>query len=348
MLTDNQIKEIKEHLDRAQNPLFFFDNDQDGLCSFLLLQRYVGGGKGVPVKSFPDLTVDYFRKVDELKADYIFILDKPVVSEEFWKMVEQVNIPVVWIDHHGIDKETIPKFVNYYNPLFNEKKGSEPVTVLCYQISNRKEDLWLAVIGSISDRFLPDFYSDLRKQYPELTIDSKDAFEIFYKSEIGKIARIFGFALKDRITNVINMQKFLMKADGPYDVLEEKGKNRTMHERFKQVDKKYQKFLEKAVSLRNKHKKLLYFQYGGDMSISSDLANELSYIFQDIIIIVAYVSGTKVNISARGEKVKDIILESIKGFKDATGGGHESAVGAKLMIDDLERFKDKLIKIVEK
>ena len=44
MLTKKQINEIREHLEKAQNPLFFFDNDPDGLCSFLLLQRYIGRG----------------------------------------------------------------------------------------------------------------------------------------------------------------------------------------------------------------------------------------------------------------------------------------------------------------
>jgi len=66
MLTKNQIIQIKEHLEKAQNPLFFFDNDQDGLCSFLLLQRFIERGKGVPVRSFPGLTKEYFRKVNEL------------------------------------------------------------------------------------------------------------------------------------------------------------------------------------------------------------------------------------------------------------------------------------------
>ena len=71
MLTQKQIKEIKEHLEKAQNPVFFFDNDSDGLCSFLLLSRWMNRGKGVAVKSFPDLNEGYFRKVDELNADYI-------------------------------------------------------------------------------------------------------------------------------------------------------------------------------------------------------------------------------------------------------------------------------------
>ena len=49
MLSEKQVKEIREHLEKAQNPLFFFDNDQDGLCSFLLLQRYIGRGKGIAI-----------------------------------------------------------------------------------------------------------------------------------------------------------------------------------------------------------------------------------------------------------------------------------------------------------
>ncbi|MEK9185033.1 MAG: hypothetical protein AAB866_02620 [Patescibacteria group bacterium] len=46
MLTEKQINEIKEHLEKAQNPVFFYDNDPDGLCSFLLLQRYIDDGVG--------------------------------------------------------------------------------------------------------------------------------------------------------------------------------------------------------------------------------------------------------------------------------------------------------------
>ena len=191
MLTSTQIQEIKEHLEKAQNPVFFFDNDADGLCSFLLLQRYLGRGKGVVVKSFPDLNANYFKKISELNADYVFILDKPVVSGGFWKEVEQINIPVVWIDHHEIQIE-IPAFVSYYNPVLNTPKSNEPVSALCFQITNKKDDLWLAVAGSISDKFVPDFYKEFKDNCPDLSVDSdKDAFDILYKSQIGKIARSF-------------------------------------------------------------------------------------------------------------------------------------------------------------
>jgi len=348
MLTKKQVKEIKEHLNKAQNPVFFFDNDQDGLCSFLLLQRYLGRGKGVPIKSFPGLNKDYFRKVNELKADYIFILDKAVVLEEFFKEAEKINMPVIWIDHHIVDKETIPSFVNYYNPLLNKSKSEEPVTALCYQITNKKNDIWIVVVGCIFDKFVPKFYSEFEKKYPDLSIKSRKPLDIYYKSQIGKIARIFGFGLKDRTTNVINMMRFLMKVKTPYEVLQENSKNYTMHHRFKQIESKYQKLLKKAISIEKKQGKMIFFQYGGDLSMSGDLANELSYSFPDKLIVVAYIKGVKVNISLRGKKSRDILLEAIKNLKEVSGGGHEDAVGGQIRIEDLEKFRENLTKLVTK
>ena len=344
MLTEKQIKEINEHLEKAQNPIFFYDNDPDGLCSFLLLQRYLNRGRGVAIRSFPDLDANYFRKVNELNADYIFILDKPIVSAGFWKEAEKVNLPVVWIDHHDVVGEKIPEFVSYYNPLFNSDKKNEPVTYLCYQITKRKEDLWLAVVGCVFDHFIPDFYPEFKEIFPDLALDSEDAFDIFYKSQIGKIARIFSFALKDRITNVVNMQKFLFKVKTPYEVLEENSKNYSMHFRFDQINKKYLKLIDKAVAIQKSSEKILFFQYGGDLSISSDLANELSYRFPKKIIVVVYVTGIKANISIRGKNVRGIILKIIEGLNGATGGGHEDAVGAQVKIEDLEIFREQLEK----
>jgi len=344
MLTDKQIKEIKEHLEKAQNPIFFYDNDPDGLCSFLLLQRYIERGRGVAIRSFPELDVNYFRKIEELGADYIFILDKPLVSQSFWNEVEKVNLPVVWIDHHDVGEDNnIPDFVNYYNPVFNKIKTSEPVTALCWQIVNsKKDDLWLAVAGSISDHFFPTFYKDFKDKFPDLSIESKEPFEIFYNSEIGKIARIFSFALKDRVTNVVSMQKFLSKVKTPNDVLEETTKNYLMHLRFNQINKKYSRLVEKAVSVEKDSEKILFFQYGGDLSISSDLSNELSYRYPKKTIVVIYITGIKANISVRGKNVKEKVLKVIKSLDWATGGGHDNAIGAQIKIEDLEIFKERL------
>jgi single-stranded DNA-specific DHH superfamily exonuclease len=342
MITKKQIKEIREHLEKAQNPIFFFDNDNDGLCSFLILRRYLGRGKGIAVKSFPDMNAEYFRRVTELNSDYIFILDKPVVNPEFFEEAKSFNIPIVWIDHHKTDQTIIPDFVHYYNSAFKGKKN-EPVTYLCYQIAERKEDLWLGVVGCISDRFFPDFYKDFFKVYPDLAVKGKDAFDIFYKSQIGNIAKIFSFALKDTTSNVMKLIYFLVNVKTPYEVLEETAKNKGMHSRFKQIYRKYEKLVEKAKALAD-DSKILFFQYGGDMSISADLSNELTFLFPKKIIIVAKVSGLKANISLRGIKIREPFLKAIKNIEGATGGGHENAVGGQIKIEDLEKFRENLEK----
>jgi len=345
MLTVKQISEIKNHLEKAQNPLFFFDNDADGLCSFLLLRRKFGKGKGVPVRSFPSLDESYFRKIEELNADYVFVLDKPIISEKFFEKIKQHNLPLVWIDHHEIPDLKIPEFVYYYNPVLNKDKGIEPTTYLCYQVSREKSDLWIAIAGCVSDKFLPDFYFSFFEEFPELGVQAKNAFDIFYKSDIGKIARIMSFALKDRTTNVINMVRFLVDVKSPHEVLQECRKNYSMHKRFNEINQKYVKLIEKARAVADEGK-ILFFQYGGGLSISSDISNELSYIYPEKVIVVVYVAGAKANISVRGKNIREIVLKVLEGLEDATGGGHEDAVGAKIKIEDLETFRDRLEEIV--
>jgi single-stranded DNA-specific DHH superfamily exonuclease len=352
MLTKNQIKEIKEHLEKAQNPLFLFDNDQDGLCSFLLLQKYIKRGKGFPIKVSPALTKDYFRKVKELNADYIFVLDQPEISEEFFKETQENNIPLVWIDHHEIKDVYVPDFIYYYNPIYNknqkekEEKFSEPTTYLCYQINQQEKDLWLAVVGCIADNFIPDFYKTFKKKYPELSIDSDKAFEIFYKSEIGKISRIIGFGLKDKVSNVIQMMKMLYKAENPYDVLNESKENKILLAKFKEVEKKFNKIIDKAK--KQSSEELIFFTYEGDTSMSADISNKLSFLFPDKIIVVAYTKGPKANISIRGKNTRDLLLKAIKPLENSTGGGHPNAAGAQINknnIDELEKNIKNLLKI---
>ncbi len=338
MLTEEQLKEIRGHLNSAQNPVFFFDNDQDGLCSFLLLQKYIGRGKGFPIKTSPALTKDYFRKVEEFNSDYIFILDKPEVDREFIEEVEKKNIPIVWIDHHDVP-ENISESVSYYNPHLSKEKSSEPVTYICYEVTKKKEDMWIAIVGCISDNLVPYFYKQFGKDFPELIKeDAKEAFDVFYGSEIGKVARILGFGLKDSISNVINMIKFLISCRGPHDFIEENSKNKLIHRRFQEIDKKYSRILEKAKA-KVSEDKLIFFKYAGDTSMSSDVANGLKYLFPDKFIVVVYTKGARANVSARGKNVKKIILDSISTLKNSTGGGHENAVGAQISREDISQFE---------
>lgn len=342
------MSEIREHLEKAQNPLFFYDNDCDGLCSFLILRRYLNRGKGVAVRSFPDLNAQYARKARELGADYVFILDKPLVSGEFVEEIGRQGLPLVWLDHHAIEDNS-HDFPNIfvYNPTKNlgKERSEEPVSYWAYNLSKRKEDLWLAVIGCIADHYLPDYAREFKERYPEFWGDVKEPFDAYYKTEIGRVAQAFNFGLKDSTTNIIHLQNFLISCKGPEEVFLEMTGNYYFRKRYREIRRKYDELVEKAKNCV--YGNLIFFAYSGDLSISADIANELSYLNKDKYVAVAYRKGSISNISLRGRNVKRILEKALKNFENASGGGHEDAVGARLKSEDLEKFKNYLLEEIK-
>ncbi len=346
MLTEKQIVELKEHLEKAQNPLFFYDNDCDGLCSFLLFRRFLGRGKGVAVRSFPELNAQYAKKAQELKADYVFILDKPVISREFVGEINGMGIPLVWIDHHNVsDVDFSKEFDNFYcyNIAKNvgKSKSDEPVTYIAYSLTKRKEDLWIAIMGCISDHYMPSFASEFGERYPEFWGNGiKEPFDVYYKTEIGRIARALNFGLKDSISHVVQLQNFLISCGNPEEVLSEVNSNKSFREKYSFVKNKYDSLIEKAKE--EAEGKLILFVYSGETSMSSEISNELSYFYPDKYIAVVYKNGGVCNISLRGKGVKKILSKILGEFKNSSGGGHEDAVGARIMLGDVDKFKEVL------
>lgn len=341
MLTEKQTKEIIEHLEKSQNPVFLYDNDADGLCSFVLLRRFLGRGKGVAIRSYPDLDVGYAKRAQELGADCIFVLDKPVLSQEFLEEADKMQIPLVWIDHHEVPENDMEKFENVYlyNPQKNKgkNKSSEPVTALVYNITKRKEDVWLAIIGCIADHYLPDFHREFEERYGEMWGKVKKPFDAYYGTEIGKIARALNFGLKDSVTRVVELQNFLIQCEHPNEVLSEVSGNKSFRYTYNAIRERYDRILASAEE--NKNDKLIFFSYGGETSMSADLANELSYKNPGKYIAIAFIKGPIANISLRGNKVREILLKILKEFPEASGGGHEDAVGARIKSEELEKFK---------
>jgi len=337
MLTEKQIIEIREHLESSQNPLFFFDNDADGLTSYLLLRRFIGRGNGVVVKSYPGLDESYTGKIREFNPDKIFILDKPEVKDGFFEYTRDRNLPVVWIDHHGIKN---PEGINYYNPMAVDGKN-EPVSYLCQKVTQKDE--WLSLLGCIGDYYLPEFTSKVAKEFPELLKKHKTPSEMRYESEMGKLTRILEFSLKDKTTNVMRMIRAMIASKGPDEILKGEKPYDSMMKRYGEIKKKYDVLLEKAKGM--KHGKIIFFRYSGDLSISAEISNELSYYFPDQAIAVAYVRDDVVKVSLRGGK-KDwrVIVANIIKKLGGTGGGHEKACGMVVKLQDMDTFKELLEK----
>ena len=339
MLTTTQLQEIKEKLENSQNPLFFFDNDVDGFCAFLILRKAIGRGRGVAIKSFPDLKKQYLRKVDELNPDLIVVLDKAEINEEFIIGIEERNLLLIWMDHHETKTPIeLLKRVNYYS----SHPSSEPTTYLAQKVFDNKSERWLAMIGCTGDVYTPEFAEEFEKEFPELFNSKIPAFDALLSTEIGKIARMLNFGLMDSITNVVNLIKYLFKSNGPYDLLEENKETKQFHKRYNELNKIYNKQVEKAEDKIDKSSNLIFFSYSGQISMSSQISNKLYYDNKNKLIVVAFKRPEKVTISIRGKRALKITKEAIKNIEGATGGGHEEATGAMIPIGDFEKFKKKI------
>lgn len=346
MLSQKELSKIRTLLEASQNPLFFFDNDVDGLSSFLQLARFLGRGKGVVIKSYPGLDEKYARKVSELKCDSIFILDKPIVAPAFLEAAKQLALPIIWIDHHGLQDGEFVKDINYFNPLKSSKPSSEPVSYWCHQVTRKKEDEWLALLGCIADYYVPDFAKEFARENPELLTYSEEPAKLLFESKLGKIIKILEFSLKDKTSNVIKMTKFMQRVSSPRTLLAHEEKDAEfIYSRFERINRKYEKLLERAREVGADAGRVLFFSYGGDLSISANLSNELFYYFPKKLIVVAYLTGSKANISLRDSKIDlRLLLDQVMIDIPGNHGGHEHACGATIAAPDLGRFEERIKK----
>ncbi len=316
MLTEKEINEIREYLTNSNNPIYLFDDDGDGVCSYLMLKKHFKKGKGIPIKSAGPLDVDHLPSIEDEKPDLVVILDKAVVKQEF---IDKLGCNIVYIDHHPIQK--LNK-INYYNPLKHDKDSYFPTSYMVYHVV--KDNLWLAVIGCLFDYKNPDFLEEFKKEYPDLVDDiTKDAGYIRFETELGKLIKLFTFNIKGKKGEVRRSLEAFEKVESPYEIMNKTTESgEYLYKRYERLNKEYERLLKKAGEYADKD--FLIFIYPSERtSFTSDLATELSYWHQDKTIIISREKNNEMKLSLRNQN-KDIrqpfakALEGLKGY----GGGH--------------------------
>lgn len=324
---------IREELESCTRPLFFFHDDADGACSFLLLYRFVKEGKGVIVKTTPRIDSKFIRTVEEYQPDKIFVLDIAMIDDNF---IDAVKTKIVMIDHHEpIEKEKIL----YFNPRLEGK--NVPVSYVCYKAVGG--DLWLAALGAISDWFYPEYAEEFAKEYPDLLPENiKDPEKIIFETKLGKLMQIFSFVVKGDTDNVKTCIKILTRIDDPYEILNQTtSQGKFIYQKYEKINKEYDALLKEALKTEGKGKIFLYIYKDGKISFTKDLSNYFLYKRHDKIIIIGRERSGEVKLSFRSSKinVRDVLEKSLVGI-DGYGGGHELACGANVKKQDFERFMD--------
>ena len=344
MLTPKQIDFLREELKTAKNPLFIHDDDADGLCAFQLLYRIHREGKGIPLKTASTLDVRLLRKVQEVNPDKIFVLDVPIIDQEF---IDKANVPIFWIDHHPPLQRNK---VHYFNPLLTDPKSYVPTTRMAWQVSQNPDDLWIAMAGCLADYSLPDFRDEFAAKYPELVPDiAADLPTLIFKSPLTKIIKFFFFIQKGPSADVHKSLKILLRIQSPHEIFnQESSPGKFLFKRFTHINQKYEALLAQATKNVTDDHLFLFYYTEDHWSFTANVANELTVLYPQKIIIIARKKSGEMKCSLRAQTpILGPLQKALVGI-NGYGGGHPNACGAMVKEEDWERFLENFRREVKK
>jgi single-stranded DNA-specific DHH superfamily exonuclease len=332
MLTDQDVALLREEIVTAKNPLVFYDGDGDGLCSFLLLYSKNKDARGVALTSSSNLDVPMLRKVDEFQPDKIFVLDIPLMTQEF---VDQAKRPIFWIDHHP--PQTLQK-VKYFNPRNKDPNAYIPTSRMMWQVVDDPAMLWVATAGCLADHYMPEFIDDFIEKFPYLLPKKFDLDTILFKKPVGRLVKLFFFLQKGPQSDTRKSVKILTRIKSPDEIFKETSPaGKFLHKRFENINTMYEELLVEAKKSVNRSKLILFYYSEQRWSFTANLANELSGLYPDKVVLIARRKSGEMKCSLRGKNVLVPLQKSLEGLQGG-GGGHPDACGAVVKEEDWEQF----------
>jgi hypothetical protein len=338
----------KEMLEASQRPLFLYDDDADGVCSFLLLYRFIKRGHGIIVKSSPEVKSEFFLgKVKQYDPDLVVILDKPLVERSF---LEEIKVPILWIDHHEPVNPDLPH-VCYVNP----GQSKHPTTAECWEIvkNDSPEDIWIAVTGCVGDWHFPkELLKEFDSKYPNLIdLSIKTAPELLFTTKIGTLVRVIYFNLKGPTEDVKSNLKVLTRINGPKEILSQTTPaGKYLYQKYSKMRQYYERMKKTAINSANDSPFIISIFTRTRHSFSSELSNELLYLFPKKVIVLGRNSSGYYKCSVRTTFNLDlpkIISKCLEGL-EGHGGGHKQACGVGVKEDHWELFLDRFKEEIKK
>lgn len=340
------LAEIKQAIEKSERPYAFYDDDSDGLSSFLQLKKAFPKLEGMSVKGTPTLTEEFLGRMEEHYPDLILILDKAYVSEEFR---QNAHIPIIWIDHHQIVDH---KGTKYFNPCLEKDYHGESapsVAYYCSEMLKSETSLWIAAAGIYGDYHM--FHNKtFLEQYKHLLPKNMDINEILFNSKMGELVSLFSFVLKGKTYDMKKSIRALLLIESPDEIFEQSSpEGRYLYDRYHSIKKHYDVLLNHALEQKTKAEPFVYIYPSVRYSFSADLSSHLRYLLKNEILLVGRDKGDEIIFSIRSRKtnLQPIVkkaLVNVEGY----GGGHPYACGAKIQKDSLDLFLNQFKEAMKK
>jgi single-stranded DNA-specific DHH superfamily exonuclease len=250
------------------------------------------------------------------------------------------------IDHHPLMED----FEYSKNILKTESEDCSALTIfkLAEKIMGMRKWDWLVCSALISEYSFKkkENLEFLRKKYPEDNINRKE----IYNNKPGRVARKIKSSLiycKSKGKNIRDIYLILLKGEQGLEKLENYGE-----EVEKEIQKYIDEFEEKAEYYEGEG--LYWYEVEPEFRIGSVLANRLSDRNPKEVIILMRPDKNKkgiFNFNLRCQKegdVNSLVRKAAKPFKEKSVGGHKAAAGARIKKEDVQEFKKRILRILEK
>jgi len=346
MNLDDRIKEYIGNLKKEDRIAILYHSDVDGICSAVITLSLIEktGKKAmlfIPVTHKADLfNKELLNKLKADKINKIIMLDFSADQyPEDIKKLEQFS-DILILDHHATlcdlnSKRTIfIKARNYYN-----SEIYIPCSKLCFDAFSKIEnmgDLYdLMLIGYVADSQFQGWEKEVKKKYHKLK--PEQFMKVIKKLNNGMISKKQDFCLKTlrENKNFHSLSKKLSKIIFPSE-----------------KDIAYHLKNWKKLAEINKKLKLIFINIKSKYPITSTIATVIAFDDTNWTVITHQKLGNLIQISARKQdakiKMNELLSNSVKGFENATAGGHIPAAGGSIQVKDLERFKQNIIKNLER
>lgn len=338
--------EFLKNINKKDDVIVIFNNDADGICSGVLIEKVVAEATGKRSYSIaqpmpPDKNL--IRKIQSTVPSKIILTDMAI--DQVPHLVKRLAgiCDVLILDHHQLNKNMNSRGIVHYNPRMENAGVYQSTSYIAYKICSQimpmKEHLWIAAVGMVADYnldFSQDIVKEIRKQYG---IEGD-----LYSSWIGRIADMIEAARATKQFTCEQMLEIIFSVEGHEEILDNSG----FLDAYKEIQGEIEAVLDDARKSSEILGSILFYNIKSKYNLSSAISTRLSELYKNRLIIVWQKAGNRIKVSARNQKgmnVGKIMEKAVHGF--GSGGGHEAAAGATLPAADWEKFKENLIKLAK-
>ncbi|MFA4820376.1 MAG: DHHA1 domain-containing protein [Candidatus Aenigmatarchaeota archaeon] len=338
-----------------------FNNDGDGICSCVLLNKFLektGRKKPYIIPQPMPMDKNIIQRIQTTVPNKLIFLDIAVDQQQnvLKKLGSICDIMIV--DHHQVFKDMNRQQTDasshhtsalvHYNPRIEThdtyRSTSYCVYKICSKIIDMSDLLWIAGVGMVSDYNLEDS-KDLVKELKKIY----SLEEPLYGTKLGRIADMI---TSTRATNILSCEQMVGVLENTNFEDFEKARNADkMVESQKIIENEITDILADYEHKMERSGKIIFYNIKSKFNLGSSISTKISENVQKDLVVVYERSGNRIKISARNQ-AKNInagkVMQRASKEVGGSGGGHEAAAGATFPAVEWDRFKDILIKMVNK